>query len=199
MGTGGREDETPLDEAEFRALVERLRGGDEEAARGVYERWAVPLLRLTRARLRGVLAAREDAEDVVQSVYRSFFRRFDRGEYQVGQWHDVWSLLSTIAIRKCSNRQRYHGAACRAPARELALELAEPRATDPAPEQAAMLAETVERLLLRFPPPERAIVELSLQGFTVKEIGVRLGLAESSIYHIREHVRQWLVRQTGDR
>jgi len=135
----------------------------------------------------------------MQSVYRSFFRRFDRGEYHVEQWHDVWSLLSTIAIRKCSNRRRYHGAERRAPVREIALELAEPLSTDPVPEQAAILAETVERLLLRFPPPERAIVELSLQGFTVREIGVRLARAERSIYHIREHVRQWLVRQAGDR
>jgi RNA polymerase sigma-70 factor (ECF subfamily) len=198
MATDRRGDEASLEQADFQALVERLRGGDEVAARAVYERFAVPLLRLTRAQLRDGLAAREDAEDVVQSVYRSFFRRFDRGEYHVEQWHDVWSLLSTISIRKCSNRRRYHGAERRAPGRETALERAEPLATDPTPEQAALLAETVERLLLRFPPPERAIVELSLQGFTVKEIGVRLGRAERSIYHIREHVRQWLVHQAGD-
>jgi DNA-directed RNA polymerase specialized sigma24 family protein len=62
-----------------------------------------------------------------------------------------------------------------------------------------MLAETVERLLLRFPAEERAVVELSLQGHTVKEISATLDRPERSVYRIRDHVRAWLERRAFDR
>jgi RNA polymerase sigma-70 factor (ECF subfamily) len=177
----------------------RLRAGDEAAARDVYEWWAWRLIDLTRARLGRSIAAKEDPEDVVQSVYRSFFRRYGMGQFRVDDWHDVWALLVTIALRKCANRRQFYAAECRDPKREAALGPVEPNTTDPTPEDEAMLAETVERLLLRFPAEERAVVELSLQGHTVKEISATLDRPERSVYRIRDHVRAWLERQAFDR
>jgi RNA polymerase sigma-70 factor, ECF subfamily len=182
----------------FPAVMARLRAGDEAAAREVYARWAERLIGLTRTKLGKSITAREDPEEVVQSVYRSFFRRYGDGNFHVEDWHDVWALLATIAKRKCLNRRKYYSAECRAASREMPLDLTEPASADPAPDEAAILAETVERMLLRFPPKERAIVELSLQGHTVKEIGARLGRANRSVNRIREYVQKWLLQQAGD-
>jgi RNA polymerase sigma-70 factor (ECF subfamily) len=190
---------TTTDDGTFPGLMARLRAGDEAAARDVYEWWAWRLIDLTRARLGRAIAVKEDPEDVVQSVYRSFFRRYGMGHFRVDDWHDVWALLVTIALRKCANRRLFYAAECRDPRREASLGPVEPNTTDPTPEDEAMLAETVERLLLRFPTEERAVVELSLQGHTVKEISASLDRPERSVYRIREHVRAWLERQAFDR
>ena len=65
---------------------------------------------------------------------------------------------------------------------------------EPRPEEAAILAETVERLFRDVSVHERPILELSLQGYTTPEISVRLGRAERSVRRLREHVRERLER-----
>jgi RNA polymerase sigma-70 factor (ECF subfamily) len=178
-----------LDVTEVLAL---LRAGDEQAAHVIYERWAGRLIGLARARLGGSIAGKEDPEDVVQSVYRSFFRRDAEAPYQFGDWQDVWALLATIARRKCVNRRLHYSSERRATSRESRPDAIDAGSAEPPPEEVAMLAETVQSLLLRFPARERAVVELSLQGYTVKEISAQLGRAERSVFRVREHVRVWL-------
>src|SRR5439155_1576875 len=48
---------------------------------------------------------------------------------------------------------------------------------EPRPEEAVILAETVERLFLEASAHERPVLELSLQGHSTSEISVRLGRA----------------------
>ena len=57
-----------------------------------------------------------------------------------------------------------------------------------------MLVETVGRLLEGLEAPERAIVELSLQGHSTREISTQLGRAERTVQRVREHVRSQLQR-----
>ena len=65
---------------------------------------------------------------------------------------------------------------------------------EPTPEQAAVLAETVEQILAQLTPPERPIVELSLQGYSTREVSERLGRAERSVRRVRERVREQLEK-----
>jgi RNA polymerase sigma-70 factor (ECF subfamily) len=58
-----------------------------------------------------------------------------------------------------------------------------------------VLAETVELLLGRLDRDERAMIELSLQGFSTQEISAQTGRAERSVRRVRERVRQHLQRQ----
>jgi RNA polymerase sigma factor (sigma-70 family) len=57
-----------------------------------------------------------------------------------------------------------------------------------------MLAETVEQLLENLGPPEREIVELSLQGHTTPEIAARLGRSRRTVRRVRERVKDVLLR-----
>jgi hypothetical protein len=50
---------------QFAELMARLRGGDEEVARLVYERFAARLAEVARARLAHPLWAKLDAHDIV--------------------------------------------------------------------------------------------------------------------------------------
>ena len=60
------------------------------------------------------------------------------------------------------------------------------------------LAEVVEGLLCRLEADERTIIEMSLQGFTTKEISEQTGRAERSVRRLRERVRKYLERQQSE-
>ena len=58
------------------SLVRLLRSGEQEAATDLYLRYSERLLKLARNNTSEKLAPRFDPEDVVQSVFRSFFSSF---------------------------------------------------------------------------------------------------------------------------
>jgi RNA polymerase sigma-70 factor, ECF subfamily len=54
-------------------LVHTLRGGDPRAATELYARYAGRMRALVASRLRGPVASRLSPDDIVQSVFRTFF------------------------------------------------------------------------------------------------------------------------------
>src|SRR5688500_425687 len=101
----------------FKRFLE-LSGRDEAVAREVFDRFAGRLVALARSRLSRQIQQKEDAEDVVQSVYRSFCARHAAGEFTFAGWDNLWSLLVTITLRKCSRRAEFWHAQQRDPRRE---------------------------------------------------------------------------------
>src|SRR4051812_14113370 len=101
------------DEESFADLMARLRAGDQDAAARVYQHFARRLIGLARSRLDGLMRRKEDPEDVVQSVFRSFFARQAGGQFDLDDWNSLWSLLTVITLRKCGHRVEYFRAARR--------------------------------------------------------------------------------------
>lgn len=172
----------------------------EQAGRLVFERFTRRLIGLARSRLEPRLQNKVDPEDLVQSVYKSFFLRY--GDDHLPEDIDgLWSLLTVITLRKCADRARFYKADRRDMAREAA-----PAATEegeawrvavdrePTPDEAAVLSETVEQLLAGLSEQERPIIELSLQGYSTQEVSDQLGRAERSVRRLRERVRKNLER-----
>ena len=60
--------------------------------------------------------------------------------------------------------------------------------------EAAELAETVEQLFAAMSEEDRPVLELSLQGYTTREISEKLGRAERTVRLLRESVRNRLER-----
>jgi RNA polymerase sigma-70 factor (ECF subfamily) len=173
--------------------------GDDQAARAIVERFTRRLIGLARSQLADRFQHRVDPEDVIQSVYKSFFLRYADGALGPEGWDGLWGLLTRITVRKCADRVRHLRAECRDLAREAtpADDLAPWRdvaGREPTPEEAVVLAETVERLLRGLEGDERGIAELSLQGYTTQEISAALGRAERSVRRLRERVRKRLER-----
>src|SRR5688572_29173622 len=138
----------------FAALMERLRRGDPEAAQRIFRHFARRLIGLARERLGPRVRQKVDPEDVLQSVFRSFFTRHADGQYDLEGWDSLWSLLTVITLRKCGYRTRHFRAARRDVQREVAPGAGEAPdapweaiAREPTPDEAAMLAETVEQML----------------------------------------------------
>src|SRR5262245_49910311 len=175
----------------------------DAAARAGFERFTRRLIGLARAQLDERLQNKIEPEDVVQSAYKSFLLRYGDDALAREGWDGLWGLLTTITLRKCADRVRYHRAECRDIAREAAPPPgpdANPRANStapaPTPEEPPVLAETVENLMRDMNRDERAIFELSLQGYGTQEISEQLGRAERSVRRLRERVRKQLERSS---
>lgn len=192
------------DDSAFAALMDRLRRGDPAAAEEVFRRFAGRLIGLARAHLDARVRQKEDPEDVVQSVLKSFFLRQQDGAFDLEGWDGLWALLTVITLRKCGLRAEHFRAARRDVGREV-VPLPDDEASswqaiarEPTPSEAAMLAETVERLLAGLEGHERRIAELALQGYKAAEISPQVGLAERTVYRTLERLKGRLKRLRGE-
>src|SRR4051794_35235650 len=121
---------------------------------------------------------------------------------EVDNWSGLWGLLTLITLRKCSERFAYLRAQCRDVRREAsgphgdqdAVPWLEFQGREPTPLEAAELSETVDRLLADLNEDDRPVIELSLQGHTVREISQRLDRVERTVRRSRERVRLRLER-----
>jgi len=102
-------------------LLALLHSGDEEAARTIFEQYAERLTRLARSRLSASLAARVDAEDIVQSAWRSFFTAARAGQFPVERGGDLWRLLVEVTLHKLYRQAARHQAQLRSVRREQSL------------------------------------------------------------------------------
>src|SRR3954462_4703931 len=93
------------------SLLARVRDGSQDAAAALYQHYAQRLLGPARAKCGADLAARVDAEDIVQSVFGSFFRAAARGYYNVPSGEELWGLLLVIALNKIRAKGAHHRAA----------------------------------------------------------------------------------------
>ncbi len=80
--------------------------GRDLAARLIWRRYFRDLLELARNNLNRRIRRREDEEDVLQSMYKSFCLRQQRGESDLAGRDALWKLLVTITLRKGATRPR---------------------------------------------------------------------------------------------
>ena len=97
----------------FDSLNERLKGGDSVAMQQLFDEYSDKLVRLASKNIHPALLKRFDGEDVVQSVFRTFFRRQQEGKFQIEREQQLWRLLVTITICKTRSAARRHLAAKR--------------------------------------------------------------------------------------
>jgi len=185
----------------FADFLVGLQKQDVAATRQLFERFAHQLLAVARRRINIGLRHKVDPEDVVQSAYKSFFARYGEGNLEIANWESLWGLLTLITVRKCADRAAYHHAECRDATREVSAALGnsaanwlEPLGREPTAHEVAVLNETVDQLFADMDDDERPVLELSLQGYSTREISERLGRAERTVRLMRECVRHRLER-----
>jgi RNA polymerase sigma-70 factor, ECF subfamily len=171
------------------SLLRRLRGGDQDAATQLYYRYAHRLLALAEKNRSSDLASRVDAEDIVQSVFRIFFRRAADGHYDVPAGEDLWKLLLVLALNKI-RAQRVHHRAAKRDAR-LTAPLDQPVAAR-GNVAAAHLEVVVREALEHLPPPNRGMVELRLAGHEVAEIARQTERSKRTVERVLQESRKLL-------
>jgi RNA polymerase sigma-70 factor (ECF subfamily) len=183
-------------------LLELWRAGDNHAARQLFDQYAERLVALARRRISQRLASRVDPEDVVQSVFRTFFVRVKEGRFRLKDQDDLCKLLMRITVHKTLRQVEYHKAAKRNPNLETVQgdhardELLHTLDGEPTPQAAASFLDEMEHFLSQLRPDERQILEMRLQGYTNEEIAAKLGIYDRKIRRVIERVRG-LAEQEG--
>jgi RNA polymerase sigma-70 factor (ECF subfamily) len=91
--------------------AERLRAGVPEAAQRLFSEYALRLAHVAEQHLSSKSAGRLDRDDVVQSVFRTFFRRSARGEFRFDGSEQLWSLLVCFPPRSLRSLCFYYSLA----------------------------------------------------------------------------------------
>ncbi|WP_165070630.1 ECF-type sigma factor [Paludisphaera rhizosphaerae] len=187
-------------------LIGPLKEGDRETTRRLWDVYFDRLARLAQARLRGVARGAADEEDVVVSVFDSFFRRAEEGRFpQLRDRDDLWKMLFVLTVRKAINRVQHEGRQSRGGGRVRSLsELDDldafaPPALEPSPEIAAQMTEECRILLDRLGDPAlRAVAVWKMEGYTNREIAEKLDCVEQTVERKLKSIRRiWAAEDSS--
>jgi RNA polymerase sigma factor (sigma-70 family) len=189
-------------------LIIDLRSDDprvrEVAARLVWGRYFRELLALARSHLSARIRSREDEEDVLQSMYKSFCIRQRRGDFDLANRDELWNLLVRITLRTARNVATRHLQGKRDVRREEAEE-ADRSAEDapgtildqidsdgPTPAEAALLNDALEHRFRKLSDPGlRQIALWKLEGYTNAEIAAQLDCTLRTVERKLERIRAY--------
>jgi DNA-directed RNA polymerase specialized sigma24 family protein len=173
-------------------LVQGLRAGDPAAAEAVFALYAQKLTRFAEQHLSAKLAGRLDGSDIVQSVFRTFFRRSAEGEFRIDSTAQLWQLLVKITLLKARAKARHHTAEIRAVGAEADSGgepwLVEAISHEPGPLEAVMLVDQIETMLHGLLPLYYHVLDLRLQGCGTKEIAARLDISRPPPRRLRHRL-----------
>jgi RNA polymerase sigma-70 factor (ECF subfamily) len=178
-----------------RSLLRRFQQGQTDASTELYMRYAQRLMAVAASQTSSDLAQRVDPEDIVQSVFRTFFRRATLGQYTVPEGEELWKLLLVIALNKIRATGAFHRAEKRDVKRtsggesyEVAIQSESGR------DEAALslLRMVVEELLQDLPEAHRKIIELRIEGHEVNEIATAVQRSKRSVERELQEFRQRL-------
>ena len=181
------------------SLLQRFRRGSQGAGELLYHRYAHRLRALVQARHSPDLARRVDLEDIVQSVFGSFFRGVQRGFYDVPVGEELWHLFLVITLNKIRAKGVYHRAAKRDVRLTVGGDAVDqyPDGLESDNDAYVLLKLTVEEALDRLPPPHKLVVQLRIEGNEVAEIAQKTGRSKRSVERILQECRGRLSRLLG--
>lgn len=183
---------------ELSVILNNVKLGDATAESNVHQKFVGRLVSLAGKRINARFKAKIEAEEIVQSVFFSFFRRNRRDEFVFDDWNDVWALLVKITVRKCANRVEGFLSAKRdvnrearevdgnTPVRTLTVE--------PTAEEIAVFNESLDNLFDELGELQKEVIVLRLQGYSNLEISEKIGRSERTVYRTLNQVRDIFVK-----
>ncbi len=85
-----------------------VKAGDSNAANRIWHHYFDRLVRSVRGRLYGQNRAVSDEEDIVLSVFESFYDAAENGRFpDLSDRDDLWQLLLRMAARKVVDKRRH--------------------------------------------------------------------------------------------
>lgn len=174
----------------------RLKAGEADAARLLWERYAHKLLAAARRKIPFHLRPVTDEDDIAQSVFAAFWNGADVGRLDaLANRDDLWWYLLATTRTKIVDHVRAEAARKRGrgpvPLRrniaapdesEVQRRFQELVGSEPTPEFVVMLEEEHRRLLgLLRDDQLRSIASWRIEGFSIPEIAERLHIAPRSV------------------
>ncbi len=189
--------------------IDLVKAGDSEAANRIWQLYFDRLVRAVRGRLYGQNRAVTDEEDIVLSVFDSFYNAAENGRFpDLSDRDDLWRLLLRMAARKVVDKRRRdlrqrRGGDVRLHALDQPgddAQLIEAIGEEPSPEMVLMMQESVEQLFSHLGVGQlRDLAGAKLEGYSNAELAQRWGCSERTIerrlHLIREKYQQELVER----
>ncbi|MEM7453965.1 MAG: sigma-70 family RNA polymerase sigma factor [Planctomycetota bacterium] len=189
---------------DFVAIFNDARIGIVHAETELHRQYVGRLVKLASRKINQRFRSKIDPDEVVQSVFASFFRRAADGDFELNTWNDLWALLVTITLRKCRTKTTGFRTLKRNVAREQSISPGKSessihiRSSEPSPEESALFNETLDQLFDLLSPLQQSIVSLRLQGYSNVEISQQIGRTERTVYRALKQVREVFVQFESD-
>lgn len=182
--------------------ITQLRNGHSSACDKLWPFYLQRLTAIISQKLESSRTGVSDEEDVLIDTCEVCFRKIREGVYpNISSRHDLWRLLTKIATRKSIDQIRRS----RKGVDRLRLDATEIHSSsssfevnhidnfagaEPTPEFAAMVADESRYRLSQLPEKMVGVVQLRMQGFTLREIAEKTGISLPTVQRYISFVRE---------
>ena len=185
--------------------LQRWQSGDDSAADELYARYVERLRLLAESRLSVRLSQRHDADDILQTVFRTFFRRGREGRFELADSESLWRLLAAITVNKVRVKARFERQLKRDYRVEVPMsgiahddELSIPVecfAAEPSEEEAVVVTDLLQHVVNHLSEREVRILELLAEGHARTRIAELTGATRRTVQRVIELVAERLRRE----
>jgi RNA polymerase sigma factor (sigma-70 family) len=183
----------------WQRLIDGLRSGDDAVLREFHQQYGHMLFGIAEARVSPSMRPRFDADDVVQSTLRTFFRRAQTSYFQFEDSQQLWNLLCAILLTKVREKVRFHTRYSRSVNREQGSAAFDESSVTPEnrllsfespPDVAAAFSEALANLLASLDESDQRLIQLKLQDLTNDEAAEALGVHERTVRRMLDDLRE---------
>lgn len=189
--------------------IDLVKTGDSAAANRIWHLYFDRLVRSVRAKLYGQNRAISDEEDIVLSVFESFYIAAENGRFpDLSDRDDLWRLLLRMSARKVVDKRRHdqrqrRGGNVKVQSLSQTSDdesVIEAIGDEPSPEMVLMMEESVEQLFSHLGVGQlRELAGAKLEGYSNAEIAEHFGCSERTVerrlHLIREKCQQELFEE----
>ena len=197
-----------MSEANVTRWIDQAKQGDSIASQQLWQYYFERLIRAARAKLQGQDRRVADEEDIVVSVFESFYRAAQQGRFaELSDRDALWRLLLRMSSRKIIDRRRHDGRQRRgAGQRAISLHGPDDQATiieiigkEPTPEMVLMMTEACEQLLNHLGVGTlRDIAVGKMEGYSNADLAERFACSERTIERRLRLIREKYQQELSD-
>ena len=142
-----------------------------------------------------LLVSKLDPEDIVQSVFRDFFKALHKGNFKPASWEEMWYLLAKMTIWKCNSKLEFYLSQARDVRIEKPFDSKEDVSTDPLfLDEKLILEESLDLVMMKLQDENRKKVFcLILQGHSPAEIAEEFGVSKRTIERFKNDIKEILT------
>ena len=177
-----------------RSLLQLLRDGDEDAWNQVVSKNSRRLQTIAR-KMEGVTGRREGAEDILNSVFKSLYRRLKRED--ASSIEELSAFLKGMVDNKLKQRHARHFAQ----KRDVRRENYDVQALDDLKTKELTTVELQDEFRQIFDalsPMEQAVFELAFEGHSTLETARKLNYSQRSVQLCKSRIRKKVERLRVD-